>query len=75
MNRSNGFSPVLSSTKKATSAGLPVVYCWDRRRSSRVGVDNSRSDGKAIARLDVSYDQPGSAGGYSGYIDDIAISS
>ncbi len=31
--------------------------------------------GKAIVRIDVGYDQPGSTGGYRGYIDDIALSS
>ena len=29
--------------------------------------------GKTISRIDVGYDQPGSSGGYHGYIDDISI--
>lgn len=31
------------------------------------------ASGKTIARLDIGYDQPGSSGGYRGYIDDISI--
>jgi predicted GH43/DUF377 family glycosyl hydrolase len=34
----------------------------------------SVADGKSIARIDVGYDQPGSSGGYRGYIDDLSIS-
>jgi predicted GH43/DUF377 family glycosyl hydrolase len=31
--------------------------------------------GKQIARIDLGYDQPGSTGGYRGYVDDIAITN
>lgn len=32
------------------------------------------ASGKSIARIDIGYDQPGSSGGYRGYIDDLALS-
>jgi hypothetical protein len=35
----------------------------------------SVASGKSIVRIDVGYDQPGSSGGYRGYIDDLSISA
>ncbi|HSZ42538.1 MAG TPA: hypothetical protein VK817_21460 [Trebonia sp.] len=32
------------------------------------------ASGKSVVRIDIGYDQPGSSGGYRGYIDDIALS-
>jgi hypothetical protein len=38
-----------------------------------VTADLSRLSGKTISRIDIGYDQPGVAGNYSGYVDDIKI--
>jgi predicted GH43/DUF377 family glycosyl hydrolase len=39
--------------------------------SARIG---AAASGKSIVRIDVGYDQPGSSGGYRGYIDDLVLS-
>ncbi len=40
-----------------------------------VTVDLSPLAGKTVSRIDLGYDQPGSSGGYRGYVDDLAFTT
>ncbi|HEY3871930.1 MAG TPA: hypothetical protein VGM10_26445 [Actinocrinis sp.] len=60
-----------STLTPASQCGKLQLNQWNK-----VSVDIGKaSAGKKIVRIDLGYDQPGSSGGYRGYVDDIALTN
>ncbi len=53
-----------------SQGGVLALDTWNY-----VTVDLTPLAGKTVSRIDLGYDQPGSSGGYRGYVDDIAFTT